>query len=390
MDDRGLQFRVGLLVVATIIIAVILVERLGEMPGIAKNQYTIYVRFPQAPGVAVNTPVLKSGILVGRVSRVTLLDDGGVVVTARIDSNRQLKNNEICRISSGSILGDAILEFVPNNTTPTTTEIYRDGEYLDGIVSQDPLRVMESATTVLDMLSTLEEEVRLALISIEGAGERVGNVANSMTAIIDNNQDQLRRVLARAESAMTRFDQTIGTVGQLAMSVDRIIGSEDVQIAVEKSMNEIPKLFTDARQVLGNIHEVSMRADRNLRNLEGLTGPLGRRGPEYAGAIDDALAEVRVVLNQLGTFTKSVNNRQGTVGHLIHDRELYDQISSTVKTINSTVQHVNNTVENVEHISKRARPIVEDVRVFSDKIARDPGRLGAKGMLDRRQSGTKR
>ena len=362
MDDRGLQFRVGILVVATLIIAAILVERFGDLPGIKKNQYTIYIRFPQAPGVTVDTPVLKSGILVGRVSRVTLLDDGGVVVTTKIDADRQLKNNEICRISTGSILGDAILEFVPSNTAQPSREAYRDGEYLDGIVAQDPLRVMESATTVLEMLSTLEKDVRLALVSIEGAGKSVGDVAESMTSIMDNNQNQVRRVLGKAESAMDRFDEAASTVSQLAESLDDIVGSEDVQIAIEQSLNEIPELFADAREVLDTLQSASARAEQNFKNIEGLTEPLGLRGQEFTTSIDKSLTDIQKVLTQLVQFSTALNNREGTLGQLLHDRELYDQINSSVS--------------NIEHLTNRLRPVIEDARVFTDKIARDPGRLG--------------
>ena len=35
------------------------------------------------------------------------------------------------------------------------------------------------------------------------------------------------------------------------------------------------------------------------------------------------------------------------------------------------------------------RPIMDDARVIASKIAHDPGRIGVKGALDRRQSGSK-
>jgi phospholipid/cholesterol/gamma-HCH transport system substrate-binding protein len=307
---------------------------------------------------------------------VTLLDDGGVVVTARIDSDRQLMNNEVCRISTGTILGDAVLEFVPSSTAPPTREVYRDGEYLDGIVAQDPLRVMESATQVLDMLATLEQDVRLALVSIESAGKRVGDVAESMTSIIDNNQDQVRRVLGKAESAMDRFDEAADTVSQLAESIDEIVGSEDVQIAIEQALNEIPELFADARAVLDTLQSASARAEKNFRNIEGLTEPLGARGEEFTASIESSLRDIQTVLTQLVQFSTALNNREGTLGQLLHDRQLYDQINASVS--------------NIEHLSRRLRPVIEDARVFTDKIARNPGRLGVQGVFDRRQSGTKR
>ena len=362
MDERIAQFRVGVLVLATIIVAAILIARIGNLPGIVQDQYTIYVRFPQAPGVTVDTPVLKSGILIGRVTRVTLLDSGGVVVTTRIDANRRLRNNEVCKISTGSILGDAILEFVPSSQQLATIEEYQDGEYLDGIVAQDPLRVMESATTVLDMLSTLEEDVRRALVAIEGAGERVGEVAESMTAIIDNNQDQFGRILTKAEMAMDRFDVAI-------TAIDELIGDEDLKIAIDTALDQVPEIMAETREVIQNLNKVATRADTNLRNIEGLTEPLGQQGQRLADAVESGVEDIDSILGQLVSFTESINNRDGSLGQLIHNRELYDRLDSAAT--------------NIEFLSRRLRPIVEDARVFTDKIARDPGRLGIKGALDR-------
>jgi len=39
---------------------------------------------------------------------------------------------------------------------------------------------------------------------------------------------------------------------------------------------------------------------------------------------------------------------------------------------------------NVKNLSGDLRPIVDDIRVFSDKIARHPESLGVRGALDRR------
>ncbi len=44
-------------------------------------------------------------------------------------------------------------------------------------------------------------------------------------------------------------------------------------------------------------------------------------------------------------------------------------------------------VDSVEETTVKVRPIIDDVRIFTDKIARDPRQLGVKGALDRRSSG---
>ena len=369
MDDRRAQFQVGLLVVAALALAGMLVVLFGESPALGTNQYTVYIRFPQAPGVRVDTPIHKSGILIGRVARVTLLDSGGVVVTARIDDDRRLSNNEVCRISRGAILGgDAVLEFVPTSVSVPSAEVYRDGEYLDGIVARDPLSAMDSATSVLEMLSGLEEDMRLTLVAIESAGRRVGDVAQSLNGAVANNKDQIERIFARAEGAMQRFESA-------ATSVDEIVSNEDLKMMIDQTIVQLPDLLVDGREVLDGLKGMVARADQNLRNIENLTEPLGQNGPALARTLEKTLSQIDVAMADLTKFSKALNNSDGTLNRLLHDDELYESITQSA--------------ENIELLTQRLRPIVEDARVFTDKVARDPGRLGLKGMLDRSQSGGK-
>ena len=110
MDERVIQFRVGVVVVAAASITVILVMLFGALPTL-RPRYTLHIRFPEAPGVTVDSPVRKSGVQIGRVSNVKLLEQGGVVISMRIDKRFPLRRNEICRIGSDSLgTGDAVLE----------------------------------------------------------------------------------------------------------------------------------------------------------------------------------------------------------------------------------------------------------------------------------------
>ena len=72
MDDRTLQFRVGVLVLASAMIGILLIVYFGELPTFGRGEYEFHVRFPAAPGVAKDTPVRKHGVRIGRVEQVVL------------------------------------------------------------------------------------------------------------------------------------------------------------------------------------------------------------------------------------------------------------------------------------------------------------------------------
>ena len=111
MDNRNLQFGVGVLVISTLMIAFLLVMYFGELLAFGQGRYKIHVKLSEARGVTAGTPVRKHGILIGRVEGVDF-DEHDVTVTLGIQTEYELTTNEICRIGTGNLFGDAVLEFV--------------------------------------------------------------------------------------------------------------------------------------------------------------------------------------------------------------------------------------------------------------------------------------
>jgi phospholipid/cholesterol/gamma-HCH transport system substrate-binding protein len=112
MNQRAMQFRVGVMVLGTILIAAVLVAMFGGLSSPFRKTYTLEVKFPSAPGLSVGSPVRKSGIRIGEVSKIAFADDDQVLVTLQIDAKYRLHDNETCWLRNG-LLGDAWLEFEP-------------------------------------------------------------------------------------------------------------------------------------------------------------------------------------------------------------------------------------------------------------------------------------
>ncbi len=355
-----MRFQVGVVCSAAAIVVAILIVYFGESPRFLQGSYTVFVTFPEAPGVTVDTPVHKSGIRVGRVSDIQLREDSSVLVTLTIDGNRRIGKGEICRIGSAGILGDAKLEFVLPSGVSRGNQYIGDQEYMQGVVGTDPLRVME-------MFVRMEPNITHALASIQGAGEEVSVAARNMNAIVLNNRDQIQRIMQTSERAMNRFEEAMD-------SVNKFVGDEDLRESLQTALQRVPIIMQDASELLSSFQSMAGRAEQNLQNLEGLTRPLGERGPELVEHIDQTIQRVDQFLGQLIVLTESINESEGTFGQLLHNRELYDRLTSTVA--------------NIEELTGRLRPVVENANIISDKLARNPGRI-ISGALNPNRSGLK-
>lgn len=385
MEERTLQFRVGVVVIAAAIITIILVMVLGEGRRLFRQQYTIYLRFPQAPGVTVDTPVRKNGVLIGRVSNVQLRDEGGVELTAKIDQRYRLRRNEICRIATASLLGDAVLEFVPSGESEllerfdqnrdgrlstdelnASREYYSDGDLTsEGIVASNPLAAIVN----------LEGDVRSAIVSIENAAQQVSTLARSVNDTIGGDGDQFQRLVRKSEMALDQFQRTM-------TSIDSVVSDQELKAGLKQALRDFPAAvgdardtFAQARDAFAGMQRMSQRAEENLNNLKDFTGPLGERGEQLATNVERSMRNLDELLAQLLQFSESINQGEGSLSKFINDSDAYDRL--------------NRAAANVEDASRRIRPILDDFRIFSDKIARDPRQLGVSGALDRAPSGTK-
>ena len=143
MDDNKLRFGVGVLVIAAIGLGIILTFLFGAFPTVLNREYELLVEFPSAEGVSTNTPVLRDGVRIGRVTDITLLEKEGVLLRLGMDDNRKLSHEYIPRIGTGSVItGDATLEFVRADEqqlavifpTPADRQLisqqFTDGEYV--------------------------------------------------------------------------------------------------------------------------------------------------------------------------------------------------------------------------------------------------------------------
>ena len=107
--------------------------------------------------------------------------------------------------------------------------------------------------------------------------------------------------------------------------------------------------------------------DQNLGNLNAVTQPLAQHSRGIIIRLDNSLANLQSVTKELDTFVKLTNTEEGSLRKLAVDPQLYDNL--------------NRSALQLAVLLKNAEPLVNDLQVFSDKIARHPELMGVGGAI---------
>lgn len=399
MNDQGYKFGVGVLVVASMVIAVILILFFGAAPNFFANRYDVTIRFDSAPGVGTDTPVRKNGVAIGRVKSIKLLDKG-VDLTLELDGQYTVRAGEQPRIAKGSfITGDAVVELIqlqPDDRRLLARFDGTGGSPVDGVLDQNELTVADQPLKAgsfysggivvpdpMDALMNMQQNVAQTLASIETAGNQVTALAGDVRKMIGSGDGELGRITRKAE-------QTIDNLNTTLASVNRIINDPRIGNTLETINQRLPQIINEAEGVMQQtastlkaFEGVGREATKTMQNVESFTKPFADQGDDFVNEakrsldnLNGLVGDLRQLSGRANTLMTRVNNGQGTLSRLIDDDQLYYSVV--------------NTLNNIEVVTRRLQPVIEDARVFSDKVAREPSSLiNIRGAITGQRGGLK-
>src|SRR5437763_1368061 len=152
MNERVMQFRLGMFVIVAGLVLTMMIVWFGETPSLLRDRVFVTVHFPEAPGVAEGIPVRKSGIRIGEVAEIRFDNrptrrDDGVLVTLALDRRKvELRAGSQPKLSR-ALIGDVSIDMLPGTgpgplKTRSTPALPPDGEIVEGLVAADPSRVL--------------------------------------------------------------------------------------------------------------------------------------------------------------------------------------------------------------------------------------------------------
>ncbi len=185
---------------------------------------------------------------------------------------------------------------------------------------------------------------------------RINRALGSGGELAPQQNNQLNGLAVKAGSAMDALEK-------MGKDVDQLVNNSKLTDA----MNRLPRVMDDVSKTNRNMNDAILEARGQLQDLKTFTSTLRDKGPDAVVHMDQVAEGLDVLTQKLNTFVDALNNDQGSLGRLLHNPDLYENL--------------NNAASNVKDLTVQLQPILHDARVFSDEIARHPETLGVRGAI---------
>lgn len=333
MNDGSSELKVGIFVTAALVIGGIIVFVIGNRSAMFASKVRYEAVFDEVDGLRGGSPVRIAGIDVGTVEEVRFGEDGQihVIVEVREDSSAFVREGSTASIGSKGLLGDQLVEITigqgeqlpPGSVIPTSEEsmltsfLGETGRDAEGVVRNvnrateglaDTLGDPEVQQDIRQIVSNVEELTRLAQ-------EHDGTVRRLLTdpSMADDVQGALRGV----RGTSTELNRTVRSVRRIVNEVERGDGTAHQIIYGEQGAQLLASLAMAAGEIATILRDVRT-GDNNAHQL--LYG-------EEAG---DLISNLTLASADLRAITADVRAGRGTIGGLLVDPSIYEDIKRLV------------------------------------------------------------
>lgn len=285
MENKSIELRVGLVVtLATVILVAGIIWIRGYKVGL--SQYTVKVTFSNVGILEPGDPVAVSGLEKGKVSQLELYQ-GDILVTFKLSSDVVLKEDASFACRNVGLMGERYIE-VTQGRNPNLLDLKKihRGEFDTGIPE-----VMGQMGDMIAQVKRLVDNLQANVGSPSSQSSLKKSIINLEKATMD-----LANLL---EANKPKINQTV---------TDLSYSSKELKEVVVNNKDKLNK-------TLENFNQASERFNQITASLDSIS-------------------------ISLKSLTQKIDSGEGSLGQLVNDKELYDQIKKTSQTLDELIQDI--------------------------------------------------
>ena len=298
------KFKLGVLVIIGLIIFVVAIFLIGNRQNMFAKTFTISANFNNVNGLLKGNNVRFSGINVGTVRDITMINDSTINVVMVIDEKMVLhiKKDAIATIGTDGLVGNMIVNIIPGNG-------------ISGPIQ--PNDVIKSYTKIGtgEMLNTL-------------------NVTNENAALLT----------AELLNIVNSINKGEGTLGLL--------------ISDSITSNNL-------KQTINNLKLTSIEANKTMREVNTIVGAINfnesvagvllsdtieaNKVKHIIANLDDSSEDIKTVIGNLNETLLNLKDGEGAINYLSNNDELVKNLDEVIKNINEGTKKFNENMEALKH-----------------------------------------
>jgi ABC-type transporter Mla subunit MlaD len=362
MSERNLRIRLGIFVVATLVLLGTLIVLFGSLPPLFRSTNQFTVDFDDAPGISQGSPVRRSGVRIGEVIDVTLDDDDNKVrVTIAVERKYNIRKSEVPTLVTGILGNDASIDFIPVSLRAgeqPDRSIIPPGSEIAGVRQATVNQLITRASDVVPTTQDLLNDMRRSMKRVE-----------DMTPLLEETLREYRDLAKETRRALPDAQETVKEVGALSKRVREAIPS------LERTSDDIgatARTWTQFTERLNLL--VADNQDRIKAIVEGLQLLTSRLNnlvtDENVRTVTALLKNLREASDMLPATVRNLRSASDDVPAIAKNlRDASERFPSIAKNADETMQQAPGTIKNVNESVGRADDVIRNLQKATKPLA---------------------
>lgn len=260
---------------------------------IFSNETILYARYPQVDGLTVSKPVLINGYQIGRVAALELQPDATIKATLKINGKYEIPKNTIARLEGTDLLGSKAIVLTLGNDK----NFAEDGDYLQTNVEKGLMETFQPVQKKAEMMIA-----------------KMDSILTSVNTILNPN---LQKNIDRSFNSIAG---TLTTLEATSKKVDALVGSESSKLSA---------ILSNVEAITANFKNNGAKIDAVMNNLKSVTNKVAALNFEQTvNNANKAMADLQTMIND-------IKGGKGTIGALLNDRQMYDNLNNASKNLDA-------------------------------------------------------
>jgi phospholipid/cholesterol/gamma-HCH transport system substrate-binding protein len=264
---------------------------------IFSRQRTFYAVYSQVGGLLGEAPVSINGLVVGQVSALHFENrqSARVIVEITVNNSINIPDNSTAKIFNADLLGSKSLEIVLGNSKT----MVEDG---DTLMTTKPMSLTDEVNRQVQPIKKKAEDLMLSVDSVVMELQMIFNA---------ETRDNLTKSFGHIRAVL----QNLETV------------SYNIDTLVYGQRDRIERILFNVESISKNLKDNNGNFTKTLQNFANLSDTLAKAN------IAQTINHLNSSLSDIAIITDKINKGEGSLGLLVNDKKLYENLESSSKEL---------------------------------------------------------